>query len=60
MINNFSLSLDYFIEDNLLLYVTYNWDFNETKQANQAKYSVNNNNVQLGFTYYFDRGFIYH
>ncbi|MGE5410573.1 MAG: hypothetical protein ACM3MI_06405 [Clostridiales bacterium] len=59
--NSVSLGLNYFIEDNVLLKASYNWKYSDDKHIagiNNFQWS-SNNYVNLGITYYFDRGILY-
>jgi len=58
--NTLGLTANYFVEDNLSLYATYNWDYNDSKYFSTTIYnSQNHNSLSIGFTYYFERGFLY-
>ena len=52
-----SLYLDYFVEDNLLLNASYGWYYTYNKNS-FFKSEQLVNSLNIGFTYYFDRGFI--
>jgi hypothetical protein len=60
--NNLSLSINYFIEDNLSLNAFYKWNYYDSR-SNQLigtfKSAENTNNIVVGFTYYINRGFLY-
>jgi hypothetical protein len=55
--DNLNFTLAYFIEDNIAINIHYTWSFNELKDY-MAKQSLCDNNIQVGLTYFFDRGFI--
>ncbi len=57
--NYLNLSAHYFIENNLDLNLLYSWNYYESEIANAAVNSLNDNRLQIGFTYYIDRGFIH-
>ena len=60
--NNFSLSINYFIEDNLSLNASYMWNYNDSRTNDETitnKYAESTNNIVVGFTYYINRGFLY-
>ncbi|MDP4176325.1 MAG: hypothetical protein Q8933_20255, partial [Bacteroidota bacterium] len=59
--NSVSLGLNYFIEDNVLLKASYNWRYSDDKHISGINnFQWNSNNyVNLGITYYFDRGILY-
>ncbi len=57
--NNFILSVNYFIEDNMSFNFNYNWQYFIYKDYNLYNPSTNNNHsVNVGFTYYIDRGIL--
>ena len=56
--NDLNLSLNYFMEDNLAMNLSYVWRYWETKIPEYQEYSSGNNIIRLGLSYYFDRGFI--
>jgi len=70
--NEFNISANYFIEDNLSLKISYQWYYNYSKgnsniidYDNNYSFSFSNkssgiqNNIVVGFTYYINRGFLY-
>jgi len=57
--NTIELSGNYFIEDNLAMSLSYNWNYQEFRHRFDETDSYNTNNLQIGFTYYIDRGFRY-
>jgi hypothetical protein len=60
--NNFSLSINYFIEDNLSLNASYMWNYNDSRTNDESltgKFAESTNNIVVGFTYYINRGFLY-
>jgi hypothetical protein len=56
--NNLGLDLKYFIEDNLSLNATYEWDYVVNKPNYYQNQTNNNHSINLGFTYYFEKGFL--
>ncbi len=60
LVNTFSMSLRYFIEDNLSLNSNYTWSYTNDKYYNNMY--INSNKVHsfnVGFTYYIERGFLF-
>ena len=56
--NMLGLSLRYFIEDNLSLNANYQWNYQVNKPNYYENNTNNNHSINLGFTYYFERGFL--
>ena len=54
---NLSLNLDYFVEDNLLLNASYLWNYTYQKVTSLKNENLVNS-LNIGFTYYFERGFL--
>lgn len=58
--NSLNLQLNYFVEDNLSLAVSYSWDYNDYKNRYGFPHQTQtDNDIQIGFTYYLERGFLY-
>lgn len=57
--NSLSLTGNYFIEDNLSLNASYQWHYSDMRYYSLQSNTLNYNSVNLGFTYYFERGFLY-
>lgn len=58
--NDLSLQLNYFVEDNLSLTGSYTWNYTVTKHlALPDRETQDHNSIQIGFTYYFERGLLY-
>ncbi len=58
--NQLNLGFNYFVEDNMSLSASYSWTYNDDKYISYyAHESVNNNSVNVGLTYYLQRGFLY-
>jgi hypothetical protein len=58
--NDLNLRLNYFVEDNLSLTGSYTWNYTDSKYVTLPDRETQNYNyVQVGFTYYLERGFLY-
>ncbi len=57
--NSFMIGVNYFVEDNLSFNFNYNWGYSIYKNYYLYNPSTNNNHsVNIGFTYYIDRGIL--
>jgi len=56
--NILDFRLRYFIEDNLSLNAAYEWNYQVTKFNYYENYTNNNHSINIGFTYYFEKGFL--
>ena len=57
--NNFTFSVNYFIEDNLSFNINYNWGYSIYKNYNIYNPTLNNgHSLNVEFTYYIDRGIL--
>ncbi len=57
--NNFLFSVNYFVEDNLSFNFNYNWQYSIYKNYYVYNPSTNNgHSLNVGFTYYIDRGIL--
>jgi hypothetical protein len=56
--NIINFSLRYFIEDNLSLNASYGWDYHVDKTNYYENTTENEHSINLGFTYYFEKGFL--
>ncbi len=56
--NNLNVNFNYFIEDHISLNANASWNHTHIKFARDQKDIRNYKNIMVGFTYYFDRGFI--
>ena len=58
--NILSFSLNYFIEDNFSLNTSYTWNYNDSKYLSTTEQLTQiYNSLNAGFTFYFERGFLY-
>jgi hypothetical protein len=57
--NDLNFSLSYFVEDNVSLSVSYSWSYDDYRHITYTLQTENDNYVQVGFTYYLQRGFLY-
>ncbi len=59
--DNLNVAANYFVEDNISLSGSYSWNYVDNKNLNYVGYdgTQNNNSVQVGVTYYIQRGFLY-
>ena len=53
-----NFNLTYFVEDNFQLNTTYRWYYSYTRFS-ELKNEALNNSLDIGFTYYIDRGFLF-
>ncbi|MDR3610100.1 MAG: hypothetical protein P4L27_06025 [Ignavibacteriaceae bacterium] len=56
--NALSFSMRYFIEDNLSLNANYNWSYDVNKRNFYQNNTNNDHSINIGFTYYFEKGFL--
>jgi hypothetical protein len=56
--NILGFTLRYFIEDNLSLNANYQWSYRVNKYLYNENYTYNTHTINLGFTYYFEKGFL--
>lgn len=58
--NQFSIGLNYFIEDNISLNANYSWYYEVNKRyVNPGqKIDTNSHNINIGFTYYFNKALV--
>jgi hypothetical protein len=60
LFNDIGLNLYYFIFNNMSIRVSYTWDYNVNKFINRDEDYINNHhNINIGLTYYIDRGMIF-
>ena len=58
--DNLTASLNYFVEDHISISGSYNWAlFREVNYNGFSIYNESDNFINIGLTYYIDRGFIY-
>ncbi len=58
--NELSFQLNYFVEDNLSLTGSYTWNYTASKYMSLPdRETQDHNSIQIGFTYYFERGLLY-
>ena len=57
--NIFEFSLKYFIEDNLSFNDNYKWNYMVNFIDYAGEYTNNNHTINVGFAYYFEKGFIF-
>lgn len=58
--NNLRITFNYFVEDQLSLSGSYYWHYQRMNDYNTyIKYGESDNSLQIGLTYYIDRGFMY-
>jgi hypothetical protein len=58
--NDLNFNLNYFVEDNMSLTATYSWTYNDDKYINYYAHEArNDHSINIGFTYYLQRGFLY-
>ena len=56
--NILGFTLRYFIEDNLSLNANYQWSYRVNKYLYNDNYTYNTHTINLGFTFYFEKGFL--
>jgi hypothetical protein len=56
--NILDFTLRYFIEDNLSLNASYEWNYRVNKEPRYENYTYNTHTINIGFSYYFDKGFL--
>ena len=56
--NLLGFTLRYFIEDNLSFNANYQWSYRVNKNLYYENYTYNTHTINLGFSYYFDKGFL--
>jgi hypothetical protein len=56
--NILGFTMRYFIEDNLSFNANYRWNYQVNNSNNYENYTDNSHTISLGFTYYFEKGFL--